>query len=336
MGRRQGRTDRGGEGVTTAADIVRGLNGHWHGRYAMCRCPAHQDGTPSLSVSETRDKRPLVKCHAGCDQRAVIDALRLRDLWPSGRLVSDPAAPQHLTVEPDGLDDEERKQREKARALWKQRRKIQGTQAEAYLRARAITDKLPDCLGFIPEVPFWYTPKPPEGERPRPICLGHWPAMIAALQTDHDVLAVQLTYLERGVPRKAEIIAPDTGEVLKVKKVRGPMEDSAIRLRAPLETLGLAEGIETALSADQMYCIPTWAVTSVTRLSLVAIPDGVREIVVFRDAFKPGPKGAAATSAVKRAWDRYDSEGYKTMIVGPDEPHDDMNAWLQAGFGRAA
>lgn len=47
-------------------------------------CPAHDDRTPSLSVSEGRDGRALVKCHAGCTLTAILTALNLtaRDLMP--------------------------------------------------------------------------------------------------------------------------------------------------------------------------------------------------------------------------------------------------------------
>jgi len=45
------------------------------------RCPAHNDDGPSLSVSEKNGKI-LVRCHAGCTQEAVINALRDRGLWP--------------------------------------------------------------------------------------------------------------------------------------------------------------------------------------------------------------------------------------------------------------
>jgi hypothetical protein len=48
----------------------------------LVHCPAHDDGTPSLSVVG-RDGRVLVRCHAGCSQAAVIDALRSRGLWPA-------------------------------------------------------------------------------------------------------------------------------------------------------------------------------------------------------------------------------------------------------------
>jgi hypothetical protein len=41
-------------------------------------CPAHDDRSPSLSVSTGADGRALVKCHAGCTVEAVCGALGLR------------------------------------------------------------------------------------------------------------------------------------------------------------------------------------------------------------------------------------------------------------------
>ena len=45
----------------------------------MCRCPAHEDSNPSLSV-EQHNGRVLVHCHAGCPQDAVLDALAAQGL----------------------------------------------------------------------------------------------------------------------------------------------------------------------------------------------------------------------------------------------------------------
>ncbi len=59
----------------TAEAIVRALGG----RHGMCRCPAHEDRSPSLSVRERG--KVLVRCHAGCSQTEVIAALRARGLW---------------------------------------------------------------------------------------------------------------------------------------------------------------------------------------------------------------------------------------------------------------
>src|SRR4051794_8403770 len=43
----------------------------------MARCPAHDDNNPSLSISEGRDGRVLVHCHAGCDTRTILELVGL-------------------------------------------------------------------------------------------------------------------------------------------------------------------------------------------------------------------------------------------------------------------
>lgn len=44
------------------------------------RCPAHEDRSPSLSVTIGADGRALLRCHAGCATADVIAALGLT--WP--------------------------------------------------------------------------------------------------------------------------------------------------------------------------------------------------------------------------------------------------------------
>jgi len=65
----------------TAEFIALGLRARRSDRGWTARCPAHEDHSPSLSIAE-KDGRVLVHCHAGCEQAAVIDALRARGLWP--------------------------------------------------------------------------------------------------------------------------------------------------------------------------------------------------------------------------------------------------------------
>ena len=59
----------------------------------VARCPAHEDRSPSLSVSKGRDGRALVHCHAGCTVDAICQALGVekRDLFPA----DSPYAPPH-------------------------------------------------------------------------------------------------------------------------------------------------------------------------------------------------------------------------------------------------
>lgn len=65
----------------TAEAIAQALGGRRCGRGWLARCPAHQDRSPSLSISE-RGGKVLVHCFAGCGQDAVLEALRARGLWP--------------------------------------------------------------------------------------------------------------------------------------------------------------------------------------------------------------------------------------------------------------
>jgi putative DNA primase/helicase len=48
-----------------------------------CRCPAHEDNYPSLSIREGRDGRVLLRCHAGCKLGAIVASigLEVKDLF---------------------------------------------------------------------------------------------------------------------------------------------------------------------------------------------------------------------------------------------------------------
>jgi putative DNA primase/helicase len=64
----------------TVDSIARALKAHRSGTGWMAKCPAHDDNNPSLSIREV-DGKVLLHCHAGCAQRAVIDALKVRGVW---------------------------------------------------------------------------------------------------------------------------------------------------------------------------------------------------------------------------------------------------------------
>ena len=53
--------------------IVESLRGTWRQGKGMCCCPAHNDRTPSLSVTLGR-KAILFHCFAGCSNEDVIAA----------------------------------------------------------------------------------------------------------------------------------------------------------------------------------------------------------------------------------------------------------------------
>jgi putative DNA primase/helicase len=63
--------------------IARSLKGKRVGKDFVAHCPSHDDRNPSLSITETKDGQILFKCHAGCTQQNVLEALRERGFWPT-------------------------------------------------------------------------------------------------------------------------------------------------------------------------------------------------------------------------------------------------------------
>lgn len=54
------------------------------GKGYICRCPAHADRSPSLSITEVADGRVLLRCFSGCGALSIVQALglELSDLFP--------------------------------------------------------------------------------------------------------------------------------------------------------------------------------------------------------------------------------------------------------------
>jgi hypothetical protein len=67
------------EGIATALGGAQLSGDGW-----KARCPSHADENPSLSISEGKNGRVLLHCHAGCSQSEVIAALVALDLWSNG------------------------------------------------------------------------------------------------------------------------------------------------------------------------------------------------------------------------------------------------------------
>ncbi|WP_176593187.1 toprim domain-containing protein [Sphingobium sp. EM0848] len=151
--------------------IVSKLGGDWHGNVAMCRCPAHADNHPSLSLRQG-DRGILVHCFAGCQVEDI-----LREL---GRLgAHGPATPPSTAPRP---------QVGNPHRIWEEGRGVKSTLAEHYLFSRSLPPDLPD-LRFHPRCP--YLP------RPRTVFL---PALLVALREGQMLRAIQRIFLD---PRTA-------------------------------------------------------------------------------------------------------------------------------------
>lgn len=281
----------------SALEITRALKGHWMGRYGVVRCPAHEDRSPSLQISDG-GADVTVHCHAGCDFRAVRDALRSLGLLNG--LGEEISAPSIAPPTDDRADDHERIER--ARAIWKASRPIAGTLAEKYLRSRGIRIPLPSSLRFHGRL------KDPHSSR-------FFPAMVAGVCVwpSRSVVAVHRTFLKEDGTDKAAIMSP--------KCMLGPVKGGAVRLGTAEPLMAVCEGIESALSFLQSTSIPVWACLSTTGLRGVALPDlpQAAEVVIGADN---DPPGLAAADDAAAMWS---NAGRVVRIAKPPIAGQDFN-----------
>lgn len=280
--------------------IVAALHGKWSSRHGMCRCPAHDDATPSLSVTGKADGRVLLHCFAGCEGGAVIAALRGRGLWP-GR-VGESRAP--LRLKPERPDEAQLRRQRRALALWAAAEPIAGTLGEVYLRARGVGGPLPASLRFIARLEHAMRPT-------------RHPALIAAVQDSAgEVTAIQRIWLSEDGRAKAGLDPAKAG--------LGPMRDGAVRLGEPMRMMGVAEGVETALSAQRLFSLPVWASLGASRLKSVWLPKACREVVVFAD------NGEAGLRLAREACERFRRQGRSARLQPPSPGFGDFNDVLRA------
>ncbi len=247
MSRRFGQSSLDREGRL----LVERLGGRWTANGGLCRCPAHDDRSPSLSVRPGRT-RLLLHCFAGCDAASILRALTRTRLL-------EPGAP----VAAAGPDRGSRDAFLQASAirLWGAARPAAGTPAQAYLEARGLGADSPELR---------FHPRTPEGAKP---LTRYRPALVAAVRDESGIVAVHRTFL---APRAGAMRA-------RAKCGLGPFGRGAVRLGGAGTRLGLAEGIETALSASALFEVPCWATLGTERFGLVAVPACVDELHLFLD-----------------------------------------------------
>lgn len=283
-----------------ARTIVESLQGRWYRGKGMCCCPAHDDRTPSLSVTLGR-KAILFHCFAGCSNDEVIAALdrqgiRSRDLFDgSGAVAAD--------------RPEKRAFNSNARRLWHSATAISDSPAEGYLAQRRIL-RASDQLRYLER-----TPLGPRG------AVQFLPAMLAAVTTDMGIIAIHRTFLDAPNAKLAGFDRP--------KRALGSLGCGAVRLAPPAAgRLGLAEGIESALSAMQLFGIPCWATLGNERFGHVAIPESVRELHLFIDN---DPGGELADQRARKA---YSASGRVIRSRVPASTGFDWNDELKARLAR--
>lgn len=255
----------------------RALSGK-HGPCPMC-------GGKDRFRFDNKDGRGTYFC-SGCGagdgvQLAMgITGLSFRDVAAEVERIAGTVRPS--TIKPDRSDDD--KLAALRRAFRESRPIERGDAAYAYLAGRGLSlYDLPESIRTHPGMAY----------RDGDAVLGTFPVMLATV-TDAAGRAVSIhrTYLQNA--RKAPVPAPK-------KLMQGlPLPGAAIRLTPISRVLGIAEGIETALAAAELFEVPAWSCISTSGIESFEPPAGVEHVIVFGDHDANFAGQAAAYRAAHR------------------------------------
>lgn len=205
--------------------------------------------------------------------------------WPeAARLVDEVLGNERVTIDAPKREltpDEIRSRCKKVVALTKRVRK--GDPVDAYLTSRGVgLEDYPLSLGTAQSLPYDRN-------------TSH-PAMVAVITApDGKNVSLHRTFLNG----TGKLDAPDCRKMMPGRLPKG----CAVRLK-PLgpsdQVLGVAEGIETALSASALFGIPVWATLNTSMMRTFVPPTGIRELIILADNDANGA-GQSAADALRRS-----------------------------------
>ena len=275
--------------VIDTRTLARLLDGDVTGRAkVLCPGPGHSRHDRSLRVTliDDADDGFLVHSFAGDDWRDCRDYVRGR-LGLGSWQPTERQPRRHVVEQPRRADS-------LALTIWNESVDAHGTPVECYLASRHLT--LPsgaDVLRFHPACPFSSTRKP---------------AMVALVRNieSNEPQAIHRTALDR------------TG-----KMSLGPIASGAIKLTPDEDVtiaIGLAEGIETALSLQRLpewLGSPVWSVISASGISKFPLLAGIETLVIAADNDRAGE---SATLEVVERW-----KEHETLVLEADDDGADLN-----------
>ena len=280
-----------------AAAIARQLGATRQGHNWRCACPLGCGYAMSLSDGE--DGRLLAFCFGGCEFDQVMSALVGYGLLDGDDGDSD----NLLTPRPDQHERIAHAAERIAQAREIYTGGVQDERIGVYLRSRGIKLISP-LLRFSERAPHRL------GAR--------FPAMLApVVNVLGEQTGVHMTYLRCDGGGKADLAKEYQREC------RGVIHGGAIRLadHDPGAELIVGEGIESTLSAMQIFGRAGWSAVFAGGLKTVELPPTVRAIIIAadNDASGVGQRNALA------AYDRWIAEGRAVRIKAPPAIGTDFN-----------
>ena len=148
---------------------------------------------------------------------------------------------------------------------------------------------------------------------------GTFPCMLGLIQApDGKACGLHRTYLASDGSKQASVPYP--------KKVLGEIPDgAAVRLAIRESHLGIAEGVETALSARRLFGVPVWAALTAGNMEKWMPPEGVTAITVFGD----NDKNFRGQKAAFNLGNRLAMKGFTVTVEIPQKAGTDWNDVLR-------
>lgn len=217
-------------------------------------CPYHSESTPSFTVNDAKgfchcfgcgvhlDAIGLIRREQGLSYTAAIELLEAENGLAHLK-ASKPVAPAPKAPQREDLDKAARVEK-----LWKSRVEIKpGSPVDLYLRGRGILPPASYGFGDAAVNGGWpadlaYVPSLWHGEEKV-----RMPGMIAALRRAGDLVAVHRTYL------RITGVGVTKAGTKRDKAMYGDVRGAFIRLADDAERMVGGEGIETSLSAMQLF-----------------------------------------------------------------------------------
>jgi putative DNA primase/helicase len=193
--------------------------------------------------------------------------------------------------------------------LWGEAGPIEGTPAAVYLTSRRCASSIgmswPQDLRFHPACPFGAL---------------RFPALIGLVRdvVTGDPIGIHRTALsDDGASKRA---MPGG---LQPKMMLGRASRAAVQLHPAGSVLGIAEGIETALSAQKVFNVPVWGAMSAGGIRSFPLVHGISRLLVFAD------NDDAGLSAAEACGGRYSTAGVEVEIRYPTIPGSDWNDFVR-------